>query len=247
MNKIVNGFNEIKFFLRKDNTNNLINLSNYIDYHFIKNKTSQKSFINNICIESNSASFPAFRDIFRDENYKTNLNGENLVVMDCGANIGCSAIYFATSYNNVKRIYCYEPVKENIEYLKKNINTNNLKDKIIIIQKGISNKNELVNFTIEGVTSHKTKGKGIKVELLNFDNEIKKIINKEGKLDLIKLDIEGAEKEILKKSKYLNKVKNLIIEIHPENKSEEIQMMESLQRNFKSIKKITTFVYYCNN
>jgi hypothetical protein len=42
---------------------------------------------------------------------------------------------------------------------------------------------------------------------------------------------------ILQKSKCLTKIRNLIIEIHPDNKKEEIQMLNSLQQHFKHTSK----------
>jgi tRNA A58 N-methylase Trm61 len=69
------------------------------------------------------------------------LDVKDKVVLDIGAYVGDSAIYFIRK--GAKKVYAYEAVKDFYEIMLKNIELNNLQDKIIPTNKGIDcNKGE---------------------------------------------------------------------------------------------------------
>ena len=58
--------------------------------------------------------------IFKTQEYLLQLkNFQPKLILDCGGNIGCSAVYFAVKYPSAK-IYCVEPQKDNFTLLKMN-------------------------------------------------------------------------------------------------------------------------------
>ena len=71
----------------------------------------------------------------------------NSVLYDIGANIGLYSIYAAKSKNS--RVYTFEPSFLNLELLFRNIQTNNLQDKVTIIPLSLSNSSQIENFYMQ--------------------------------------------------------------------------------------------------
>jgi FkbM family methyltransferase len=70
----------------------------------------------------------------QDSEYKLPVPIDPRVIADIGANIGLTALYFAVTYPNA-RIFCFEPLPENINLLR--LNTAPFADRITIIPKGL--------------------------------------------------------------------------------------------------------------
>lgn len=133
------------------------------------------------------------------------------IIVDLGAHIGFTSIYFKTMYPNSK-IYSLEASKKNFELLV--FNTQNFKN-IETINKAVYSKDGFINFNEDENLSYNTKitEKGSPVECISVLTLMEQ--NKIDKIDLLKIDIEGAESEILKvNNSWLNKVENIIIELH---------------------------------
>jgi FkbM family methyltransferase len=91
-----------------------------------------------------------------------------------------------------KKIYCYEIVPANIDYIKKNIDLFKLPN-IIIRDKGVSDEKGTLFLTGNNVSSiSKLSEEGtIEVETTTIDDDI------DEKVTFIKMDIEGAEEKAL--------------------------------------------------
>ena len=76
-------------------------------------------------------------NIFLKKNYDVFKVKDNTVI-DIGANIGDTAIFFA--YNGAKRIIGVEPFHKNFEVAEKNISANKLTDTIVLIKAGCGSK-----------------------------------------------------------------------------------------------------------
>ena len=146
--------------------------------------------------------------IFLKDNYSF-LPVKGKMVLDIGANIADSSIYFAIK--GAKKIIALEPLPKNYESAKKNIEINNLSDKIELLLAGCSSKsgNMLVDSQVkcgDRLIDSQVKGgnrslyeskKGIEVPLLTLDD----ILNTyDIKTALLKVDCEGCEYEIIKSS-----------------------------------------------
>ncbi len=175
-------------------------------------------------------------EIFREEIYEIEIKNENPVIVDIGAHIGLSTIYFKQKFPKSK-IISLEPHPENYEILEKNIFENNLKN-TYIIKKAICLKNckktmyyDETNLSTtsfkKGAWDGKEKNqKEIEVECITLNE----LINE--KVDILKLDIEGMEYEILLNSRSaLKLVSNLIFEYHFVKKN-------NLEKLFKFLKTI---------
>ena len=129
-------------------------------------------------------------DYLFHENYK--------IVLDIGSNIGLSAIYWLTRSNETI-VYCYEPSSENFKKLKNNLKQ--FKSRSFVYKNAISSKNfsAYLNLEKSGIYNSLTYQKGLnfkkkeKCKVLSINSCIEKILNKHGKIDIIKIDNEGEE------------------------------------------------------
>ena len=124
---------------------------------------------------------------------------EHATILDIGANIGSHSIYWAIK-RNADKIYSFEPLPATFEILKKNIELNKLEDKIIPYNFGLSDKKSkamLQTYTPDNIGAASfTKNKNGLFELRTLDS-----LKIKDKIDLIKIDVEGAEVEVLKGAK----------------------------------------------
>ena len=124
--------------------------------------------------------------------------------LDLGGNIGtftCKACH-----SGCKKVITFEPEDDNYQLLLKNIEKNNFKDKVVPIQAGVVAQDgikELELYVCKGDynkyrhTIFKKRGRqSVKIPVQNFKKVLKKY-----KPNGIKIDIEGAEIEILESMK----------------------------------------------
>jgi FkbM family methyltransferase len=152
-----------------------------------------------------------------------------------GANIGVATLYFKFLYPKA-RITSYEPDSKTFELLQKNIIGENLPS-VIAINKAIGEANGNVFFWTDVKTPgslingrRKNGSKKILVQSIDILDEIN------GKIDLLKMDIEGAEKLVLPRLLLSEKsitVREMIIEYHhnsfPEERSEFGKFLETIE------------------
>lgn len=182
-------------------------------------------FANYIISAPDSASFlSSLKSIFLDEIYKFPSTISSPTIIDLGSNIGLSVIYFKKLYPTSK-IIAVEAAPDIFQYLTKNIRGNKLND-IQLINKAAWFENTTLNFNAMGGDAGRIAYKGdsstISVEAIDvstlFNGEI---------IDLVKIDIEGAEKIVLEACrKHLTLVNNLIIEYH--SKADEEQNLDRI-------------------
>jgi FkbM family methyltransferase len=167
-----------------------------------------------ILVRKNTSDFEVYRDIFILRHYNLKYKETPKLIVDCGAYVGYSAIYFASRYPNAK-IMAFEPSAKNFEVLKKN--TEKYKN-VFIYNLGIWYKNAnlkvIDNQADYAFTVEETDRPDFDVKAITVDE----IIEQSGleRIDILKIDIEGAEKEIFSqpKAKWMDKVQNYIFEFH---------------------------------
>lgn len=120
------------------------------------------------------------------------------VIVDIGANIGIFAVKAAKKVGKSGKIIVMEPEKRNLEFLKKNIQANNLNN-VIIVPKGVWSERTTKKIFLRGMGGHSFFHKSRSYDYINLDtlDNILKDLNIE-KINFIKMDIEGAEIEALK-------------------------------------------------
>lgn len=171
-----------------------------------------------------SSDFLVFNQVFIKEEYKplTGLKIKNPVVVDAGANIGCTSIYLSAFYPDAKFI-AIEPDKTNFESAKKNFALNKIEDAHFFEVALWHNNSEVFlsdNFRDRRDWSITVSENGdrsvIASTLLSL---VKK--SKVEQVDILKIDIEGAEETIFEKDTTLTDIlrstKAIAIEIHETN------------------------------
>jgi len=117
-------------------------------------------------------------------------------VIDGGAYKGETSFWFLSK--GAEKIYSFEPDSNCFSLLSENIKRNRVPDKIIPIKKALSNKVGIISFIATGVGASKLDAEcksQENIEAVTLDSFVKK----EGlpRVDFIKLDVEGAELEVL--------------------------------------------------
>lgn len=152
-----------------------------------------------------------YKDIFADESYKFITDSISPVIYDCGANIGVSCLYFSSNYPS-SRIMAFEADSSIAKILKENLVRNGAAN-VELVEKAVWINNDGIEIGLDGadgasINSHKNKKRVPTVRL-------KDLIETEKMIDLLKIDIEGAEYEVILDCKdSLKQVKNIFIEYH---------------------------------
>ncbi len=164
----------------------------------------------------------AYQQVILGNEYHFETCREPRVMIDAGANIGLTSIYLANRYPNA-RIYALEPEDANFQLLCKNTAPY---PNIVPLRKALWSEDTTVKVANPGASSwafhvipteHDAPGgqnqlEGTTITSLQREHGIEKI-------DLLKIDIEGAEKEVFSApTPWLANVESLIIELHEGNK-----------------------------
>jgi FkbM family methyltransferase len=159
------------------------------------------------------ASFNFLRkEIFDQQIYKFMAETEKPYIIDCGANIGLSIIYFKELYPNAE-IIGFEPDNKVFKALEQNMKAFNFSD-VELIKKACWNEETTLKFYSEGADGGRVA--------MNFDTEqiievptirLRKFLDR--KVDFLKIDIEGAEAKVLEDcSILLSNVDKIFVEFH---------------------------------
>lgn len=137
------------------------------------------------------------------------------IFLDIGANSGIYSLIFSKKFKQLN-VYAIEPIKKTYNKLLRNINTNNLVDKITTFNFGLSNKRASLNvdtkikFGYRQSAGYHVSEKGSETaEFIKGDS----IIKYKNKNILIKIDTEGHEKFVLIGLENLILSNNIILQI----------------------------------
>jgi FkbM family methyltransferase len=170
-----------------------------------------------IFMRPKTSDFFVLNQIFADKQYNPYHYVENpKVIIDGGANVGMSSIYFNSLFPEAK-IFSFEPDTNNFIMLNRNLG--NLKN-IKTFQKGLWGKSAKIYLNIISgyvdfyVTEEKTPKTIAEIDCISIAD----LMTSEqlDSIDILKLDIEGAEKIIFETDpeKWLPKVGCIMIETH---------------------------------
>jgi FkbM family methyltransferase len=153
-----------------------------------------------------------YEEIFRREIYKFDSSREDPYIIDAGANIGMSVLYFKKLYPKA-HITAFEPDKKIFDTLSTNVRAAELTD-VELLCKGIASSNETRSFYTEGADGGRIASPEDTLNLQQVDmTKLSSYLNKT--VDMLKIDIEGAELEVLNECKdYLGQVQHIFVEYH---------------------------------
>ena len=183
---ILDSYSEIENLIPSDEFKTLRSLKRF--------QESSVTFLGkSLKFSDNEAFIGMINEIFVKKNYMFNSENDAPVIIDCGANIGLSTIFFKQIYPKSK-IFCFEPDPKIFEMLKYNLTQFNYND-IQIFNKAVWIKNEKLSFQ----TDNSWGGKIVSNEFENSINidaiDLSSFLNQ--KVDFLKIDIEGAEYEVI--------------------------------------------------
>lgn len=192
--------------------------------------------------------------IFSDREYPKKYfpKKDNPIIVDIGAHIGCFSLYIAReSKRKNPRIYSVEPGVENFKYLEINNRLNKSGLKCFNLAIGERTRVGYLNtqkgpdsFFIDEATDDRKKDLGYYQKCRVMTLEDFCCLAKIERIDLLKLDCEGSEYKILRKSMdFIEKnVENILIELHNTdlhkvNKTEKFsEFVSYMQKNNFEIK-----------
>jgi len=206
------------------------------DFYYYFNKLLKNSFIEETDFlgkkikRINPYSFiHTVEGIFVEELYKFSPKTESPLIIDCGSNIGLSIIYFKKLFPN-SRIIGFEPDKNIFDACVYNLREFGLSD-VQMINAGVWKNDGEVKFLKDNSLGGMIVEPGM--DDSSFSTiavvDIKKYLNQ--KVDFLKIDIEGAEIEVLLNTgDLLMNVENLFVEYHsfsnqPQKLSELLQFL----------------------
>ena len=185
------------------------------------NKIYLRKVVFPIHLRSKSSDLLVFHQIFTFQEYDIKIGFVPKFIIDAGANIGLASVFFSNKFPESK-IVAIEPERSNFEMLERNtkhysnifllkrVLTNEPNLSFDVIDKGYGNWG-----FVTAIKELKYSGKLIEtVKTITIDEIL--IDNNLEYLDLLKIDIEGGEKQLFDTNyeSWLPKTRCVIIELH---------------------------------
>jgi FkbM family methyltransferase len=173
-------------------------------------------YLHPVRLRNNTTDITVFYQVFLAKSYELNYRIEPKFIIDCGANIGLATVFFKNKFPNAK-VIAIEPEDSIFKLLQENTQKYN---DVHCVKSGIWDKS--ANLIIK----ESNDGNWVfTVEEVDYENEstiaaisITEIMKKYkiDTIDILRIDIEGSEKEVFENNfeYWLSKTKVLIIELH---------------------------------
>ncbi|MFT7344374.1 MAG: FkbM family methyltransferase [Lentimonas sp.] len=184
------------------------------------NKLSIPGVKHPVQLRKGTTDVPTFGQIFIHREYHVDLEVDAVSIIDAGANVGLAGVFFANEFPSAK-IISIEPEQSNFDLLVKNTS---LYPNIHLVQKALSNTSDSLNMINNGygnwgfMTEKIEDGKNnSEIEIIEAITIPEIMVQHNFKtLSIVKIDIEGFEKELFESNyeEWLPKTKCLIIELH---------------------------------
>lgn len=153
------------------------------------------------------------REVWIDEVYRfprAPASADRMV--DLGANIGLASVWFAVRYG-VRRVVAVEPLTENVELLRRNLDHNGIEAVVIEGAVGVRQGAEFFARSHEP-NSGQLADSGLAVRPVSM-HTVLHAVGDDGPIDLMKVDVEGAEEALFSGDLgWLDRVQVILAEIH---------------------------------
>ncbi|MEY3820750.1 MAG: FkbM family methyltransferase [Bacteroidota bacterium] len=153
-----------------------------------------------------------YSEIFVCEIYRFDATHTNPVIIDCGANIGISSLYFKSIYPAATLI-AFEPDQSLADIFEKNMAQNSMIN-YTLHRAAVWTENGTISFDNKGSEASSidvTGNSSFQVPTIKLAT----ILAEQTQIDLLKIDIEGAEYPVVQDiANELHKVQHLFIEYH---------------------------------
>lgn len=166
-----------------------------------------------------------YQEIFVEGIYQFQSIHKQPIIIDAGANIGISTLYFSKQYPTAS-IHAFEPDEKVLIALKNNMHDNACNN-VTIHTKAVWTKDTILSFDKKGSEgSHISEAGNSKVQAIDFANFLASFQY----IDFLKMDIEGAEWDVvLHIANQLPKIQHFFLEYHGKNnETHKLQTLLSL-------------------
>lgn len=202
---------KLKKFIRFVQAYQFYGIYLFIKIHWLKGSSVRLRKYGRIYIRKNTCDAEVFDQVFISKQYNFDIKENVKVIVDLGGNNGMSALFFHKKYPDAT-IYVLEPDQDNFRMLQKQIaGINNIipLNKAIWKENGTVSLNSSESWAIQvDMQSGKNMVESITMDTLMTSWQIPYI-------DLLKIDIEGAEKELFESdTSFLSKINVMVIELH---------------------------------
>ena len=162
----------------------------------------------------NRGDMQSIREVWIDECYRLPFELVPERMVDLGANIGLTSLWFAHRYG-CKVIIAVEPSPENAQLVRLNLHGNNVQAEVVEAAVGAIDGIAFFEAAMDSNMGHVAKS-GRPVQMVSMDTVLEKL-PAGAQVDVVKMDIEGGEGPLLQGDlAWLGRVKSLIAEFHPE-------------------------------
>jgi FkbM family methyltransferase len=163
----------------------------------------------------NRGDMQSIREVWMDECYRLpfDLTPDRLV--DLGANIGLTSLWFARRYGCAS-VIAIEPSPDNARLTRLNLEENQVRAEVIEAAVGPRDGTAMFEDAGDSNVGHvNATGGGRQVTMISMDTVLGKL-PPGAEVDLVKLDIEGGEGPLLAENLgWLGRVRSIIAEFHP--------------------------------
>lgn len=160
----------------------------------------------------NRGDIQSFREIWLERAYRLPFPVTKGVLVDLGANIGCTSIWLTKEYGFGK-VIAVEPDTTNAQLARKNFDLNGIPGEVVGAAIGPADgiaKFQAADDSNQGRLSQE----GQAVEMISMRSILDRFQLSE--IDLVKIDIEGSEQALLTGPReWLSRTKAVIVEFHP--------------------------------
>jgi len=153
-----------------------------------------------------------YKEIFQKEVYRFRASSQTPVIIDCGANIGLSIIFFKSLYPQAT-IFGFEPDPNIFGVCSENIKSFGLTD-IVLYPQAVWIQDTQMDFSVEGGFSGRLAKPGDQNDRISVPTRrLRSLLDR--RIDFLKIDIEGAEHHVLMDcADLLHNVENIFVEYH---------------------------------
>jgi FkbM family methyltransferase len=171
-----------------------------------------------VCVRTNTPDLEVAISSLFEKEYNHIRASDPKVIVDAGANIGTSAVFFAEKYPHAK-IIAIEPEESNFSLLLENVKNYQNIFAVKAAVWGYQDKKTIKNrftghwgYTISE-TSNKTASTGQEIDCITMESLMENYDI--DSIDILKMDIEGGEKNVLENSNaWIDSVRIMTVELH---------------------------------
>lgn len=190
------------------------------------------------CYRINRGDIQSIREVWIDEAYRAPFAKSGGTLVDLGANIGLTSLWLVANYS-FSRVVAVEPVAANAELVRRNFLLNDIQGDVV--EAAIGPFDGVANFeTSENSNQGRISTCGIRVPVVSMNSVM--TVYGLNEIDLLKIDIEGAEQDLFTgPTDWLDKTHAIIIEFH-EKEVDVLQIATLLEsRGFRYFPSNTVF------